>query len=196
MQVVQRAFLNEWGLHTLDPTFTLKELVSYTSSSFVAIHRMCRGDSMQSLAVRYSTTAVDIRMYNNLLSEHALPAHSRVYVPLRDPQALFGKHLKRIVTDGMRRVLPVWLPTSSCALTCKLPVAPLRQHRAENAQQRAPCCSPLRLLAGGSVTYAAGDQHLFVTVLLCPPTECGGSCRWCVMKQMIKIFQKRRFQSA
>ena len=116
VQVVQRAFLNKWSLSTLDPNFTLKELVSYTPSSFVTIHRMCRGDSMQSLAVRYSTTAVEIKMYNNLLSEHALPAHARVYVPLPDPQALRGKHLKRIVTDGMRRVLPVRLPSPSCAL--------------------------------------------------------------------------------
>ena len=158
VQVVQRAFLNKWGLSTVDPKFTLKELVSYTPSSFVTIHRMCRGDSIQSLAVRYSTTTVEIKMYNNLLSEHALPAHARVYVPLLDPQALCGKHLKRVVTDGMRRVLPVRLPTSSCALTARdhllHPEALYGICSTENSQDLCP------YLGGSFAACAAMGQHV------------------------------------
>lgn len=104
---MERAFLKKWRFGTLDSAFTLKELVSYTATSFVTVHQMRRGDTMQSLAVKYCTTALDIRMYNNLLSEGALPAHARVYVPVPDLDKHEGKHLKRVVTDGLRRVLPV-----------------------------------------------------------------------------------------
>lgn len=75
---------------------------------------MRRGDTIQSLAVKYNVSVVDIRMYNNLLSERALPAHTSIYVPLRDSAALSGKHLKRVVTGGMRRVLAVCVQISAC----------------------------------------------------------------------------------
>jgi hypothetical protein len=58
VQVLQRAFLRKWDLKSVEPTFTAKELVSFTPTSFVTIHRMCRGDSMQSLAVRYCNAAI------------------------------------------------------------------------------------------------------------------------------------------
>jgi hypothetical protein len=105
MQVAQRAFCRKWGLASVDPAFSLQELV--TLNNFVTIHRMCRGDTMQSLAVKYNISFVDIRTFNNLLSERALNAHSTVFVPVRDATLLLGKHLKRIVTGGMKRVLAV-----------------------------------------------------------------------------------------
>lgn len=68
---------------------------------------------MESLAVRYGSSD-QIRVLNNLLSERALTAHTSVYVPLpeTDADSLAGKHLRRVVTGALSRVLPVRFPPS------------------------------------------------------------------------------------
>lgn len=91
--------------------FSKEELLSLRPSEFVTVHNLSRGETMQSLAVRYGASDVDIRVLNNLLSERALAAHSSVYVPLleHDAAALDGMHLRRDVTGALHRVLPVRL---------------------------------------------------------------------------------------
>eukprot|EP00892_Ulva_mutabilis_P009212 jgi/Ulvmu1/6663/UM003_0301.1 len=108
-QVVEKAFLRTWGLDSVDPMFSQEELLSLRPSSFVTVHHLRRGETMQALAIRYGATDIDIRVLNNLLSERALTAHSSVYVPLleHDAAALDGKHLRRDVTGALGRVLPV-----------------------------------------------------------------------------------------
>lgn len=109
MQVIEKAFLRTWGFESVDPTFSNQELLMLLPSAFVTIHQLSRGETMQSLAIRYDATEVQIRVLNNLLSERALTAHSTVYVPLAksDPDSLAGKHLRRVVTGALSRVLPV-----------------------------------------------------------------------------------------
>lgn len=107
-QVTEKAFLRTWGLATVDPWFSTEELLSLRPKTFVTVHRLKRGETMESLAVRYGSSD-QIRVLNNLLSERALTAHTSVYVPLpeTDADSLAGKHLRRVVTGALSRVLPV-----------------------------------------------------------------------------------------
>lgn len=128
--MTEKAFLRTWGLASVDPTFSQEELLSLRPSSFVAVHHMSRGETMQSLAVRYGVSDVDIRVLNNLLSERALTAHSSVYVPLleHDATALDGKHLRRDVTGALGRVLPVCFSWECHRTMSQLPVWRSHQH--------------------------------------------------------------------
>ncbi|KAL8130492.1 hypothetical protein V2J09_019647 [Rumex salicifolius] len=93
----------------------LKEVVgSPTSGSFwrdnslkkfAISHRIVRGDSVSSLAVKYSVQVMEIRRLNNMMSDHGIYSRDRILIPVDNPETLVGrtcyieldKHAKREV---------------------------------------------------------------------------------------------------
>ncbi|KMT13766.1 hypothetical protein BVRB_4g081420 [Beta vulgaris subsp. vulgaris] len=76
----------------------LKEIVGNPTSGsfwrdnslnkFAISHRILRGDSVASLAVKYSVQVMDIRRLNNMMSDHGIYSRERLLIPVRSPNIL------------------------------------------------------------------------------------------------------------
>ncbi|KAL2942051.1 hypothetical protein RDABS01_030401 [Bienertia sinuspersici] len=76
----------------------LKEIVGNPSSGsfwkdnslskFAISHRIVRGDSVASLAVKYSVQVIDIKRLNNMMSDHGIYSRERLLIPLSNPDLL------------------------------------------------------------------------------------------------------------
>lgn len=59
-------------------------------SKFAISHRLVRGDSVASLAVKYSVQVMDIKRLNNMMSEHGMYSRERMLIPLSNPNILMN----------------------------------------------------------------------------------------------------------
>lgn len=86
-----RAFRSPWKL---------KKVIGNPSSSgfwrdnglgrFAISHRLARGDSVASLAVKYSVQVMDIKRLNNMMSDHGIYSRARLLIPVSNPDLLIG----------------------------------------------------------------------------------------------------------
>ncbi|KAG8363821.1 hypothetical protein BUALT_Bualt19G0062100 [Buddleja alternifolia] len=59
-------------------------------SKFAVSHRLSRGDSVASLAVKYSVQVMDIKRLNNMLSDHGIYSRERLLIPVSKPELLIN----------------------------------------------------------------------------------------------------------
>ncbi|XP_059652437.1 F-box protein At1g55000 [Cornus florida] len=86
-----RAFKAPWKL---------KEVIGSPSSGsfwrdnslgrFAISHRLVRGDSVASLAVKYSVQVTDIKRLNNMMSDHGIYSRERLLIPMSKPDLLIN----------------------------------------------------------------------------------------------------------
>ncbi|XP_057512552.1 F-box protein At1g55000-like [Actinidia eriantha] len=86
-----RAFMAPWKL---------KEVVGNPSSGgfwrdnglsrFAISHRLVRGDTVASLAVKYCVQVMDIKRLNNMMSDHGIYSRERLLIPVSNPDLLIG----------------------------------------------------------------------------------------------------------
>lgn len=86
-----RAFRAPWKL---------KDVVGIPSSGsfwrdnslgkFAISHRLVRGDSVASLAVKYSVQVMDIKRLNNMMSDHGIYSRERLLIPVSKPDILIN----------------------------------------------------------------------------------------------------------
>ncbi|KAF6162782.1 hypothetical protein GIB67_029051 [Kingdonia uniflora] len=55
---------------------------------FAISHRIVRGDSIASLAVKYSVQVMDIKRLNNMMSDHGIYSRERLLIPVNKPDLL------------------------------------------------------------------------------------------------------------
>ncbi|CAN8244724.1 unnamed protein product [Cochlearia groenlandica] len=55
---------------------------------FAISHRICRGESVASLAVKYSVQVMDIKRLNNMISDHGIYSRDRLLIPISNPEIL------------------------------------------------------------------------------------------------------------
>ncbi|CAA7061590.1 unnamed protein product [Microthlaspi erraticum] len=55
---------------------------------FAISHRISRGDSVTSLAVKYSVQVMDIKRLNNMMSDHGIYSRDRLLIPISNPVIL------------------------------------------------------------------------------------------------------------
>ncbi|KAL3729607.1 hypothetical protein ACJRO7_026696 [Eucalyptus globulus] len=87
--MVTRAFAAPWRL---------KEVVGVPNSGsfwrdngvgkFAILHRIKRGDSVASLAVKYSVQIMDIKRLNKMMSDHGMYSRERLLIPISNPDIL------------------------------------------------------------------------------------------------------------
>nr|CCD74465.1 peptidoglycan-binding LysM domain-containing protein [Arabidopsis halleri subsp. halleri] len=87
--LVVSAFTSPWRI---------KELVGRPASAsfwrdngiwkFAISHRISRGDSVTSLAVKYSVQVMDIKRLNNMMSDHGIYSRDRLLIPISNPEIL------------------------------------------------------------------------------------------------------------
>ncbi|CAN1199465.1 F-box protein At1g55000 [Linum perenne] len=88
-EITRRAFMSPWKL---------KEVVGKPASGvfwrdnrigkFAISHKIARGDSVASLAVKYSVQVMDIKRLNNMMSDHGIYSRDRLLIPIIDPVLL------------------------------------------------------------------------------------------------------------
>ncbi|KAK3000404.1 hypothetical protein RJ639_020400, partial [Escallonia herrerae] len=57
---------------------------------FAISHRLVRGDSVASLAVKYFVQVMDIKCLNNMMSDHGIYSRERLLIPLSKPDLLIN----------------------------------------------------------------------------------------------------------
>ncbi|WOH14365.1 hypothetical protein DCAR_0933884 [Daucus carota subsp. sativus] len=88
-EIQVRAFMMPWKL---------KQVVGKPSSGgfwrevslakFAISHRLAKGDSVASLAVKYSVQVTDIKRLNNMISDHGIYSRERLLIPISNPDLL------------------------------------------------------------------------------------------------------------
>ncbi|CAI9769510.1 unnamed protein product [Fraxinus pennsylvanica] len=87
MQV--KSFISPWKLRDVVGNPTSGGFWRDNSlSKFAISHRLSRGDSVASLAVKYSVQIMDIKRLNNMMSEHGIYSRERLLIPVRKPDIL------------------------------------------------------------------------------------------------------------
>ncbi|KAF9618795.1 hypothetical protein IFM89_002663 [Coptis chinensis] len=57
---------------------------------FAISHRLVRGDTVTSLAVKYSVQVMDIKRLNNMMSDHGIHSRERLLIPVSKPELLLN----------------------------------------------------------------------------------------------------------
>ncbi|KAI3701988.1 hypothetical protein L6452_27535 [Arctium lappa] len=57
-------------------------------SRFAISHRLVRGDTVASLAVKYTVQVTDIKRLNNMMSDHGIHSRDRLLIPVSTPNIL------------------------------------------------------------------------------------------------------------
>lgn len=88
-EIVTSVFKTPWKL---------KDVIGNPSSSsfwrdnsinrFAISHRLARGDTITSLAVKYSVQVMDIKRLNNMMSDHGIYSRERLLIPVSKPELL------------------------------------------------------------------------------------------------------------
>ncbi|XP_043691807.1 F-box protein At1g55000 [Telopea speciosissima] len=91
-EIQTRAFISPWKL---------KDVIGNPSSGsfwrdnslgrFAISHHILRGDTVASLAVKYSVQVMDIKRLNNMLSDHGIYSRERLLIPLSKPDHLCNR---------------------------------------------------------------------------------------------------------
>ncbi|XP_022720103.1 F-box protein At1g55000-like [Durio zibethinus] len=110
-EMVMEAFMAPWKL---------LEVVGKPSSrsfwrdngigKFAISHRILRGESIASLAVKYSVQVMDIKRLNNTMSEHGIYSRERLLIPISNPDVLInGTCYIELDTYAKREVAVLYL---------------------------------------------------------------------------------------
>ncbi|KAK0602868.1 hypothetical protein LWI29_037704 [Acer saccharum] len=79
-------------------------------SKFAVSHRIARGDTVQSLAVKYSVHVMDIKRLNNMMSDHGIYSRERLLIPISNPDILIdGTCYIELDTHAKREVAVIYL---------------------------------------------------------------------------------------
>ncbi|KAG5232472.1 F-box protein [Salix suchowensis] len=91
-EIVRPAFMEPWKL---------KEIVGKPRSGkfwrdsgickFAISHKIVKGDSVASLAVKYSVQVMEIEMLNNMTSDHDIYSRERLLIPIINPNLLINE---------------------------------------------------------------------------------------------------------
>ncbi|CAJ2628691.1 F-box protein At1g55000 [Trifolium pratense] len=87
--MVTRAFLATWKLKDVVGNPLSRSFWRDNSlAKFAISHRIMRGDSVASLAVKYSVQVMDIKRLNNMMSDHGIYSRERLLIPISNPDIL------------------------------------------------------------------------------------------------------------
>ncbi|KAG5232473.1 F-box protein [Salix suchowensis] len=91
-EIVRSAFMEPWKL---------KEIVGKPKSGrfwrdsgickFAISHKIVKGDSVASLAVKYSVQVMEIKVLNNMTSDHGIYSRERLLIPIINPDLLINE---------------------------------------------------------------------------------------------------------
>ncbi|KAK8564859.1 hypothetical protein V6N13_019998 [Hibiscus sabdariffa] len=77
---------------------------------FAISHRILRGETVASLAVKYSSQVMDIKRLNNMMSDHGIYSRERLLIPVSNPDILInGTCYIELDTYAKREVAVVYL---------------------------------------------------------------------------------------
>ncbi|XP_028770823.1 F-box protein At1g55000 [Neltuma alba] len=90
--IVTRAFLAPWNLKDIVGTPLSGSFWRDNGlGKFALSHRIGRGDSVASLAVKYSVQVTDIKRLNNMMSDHGIYSRERLLIPISNPDILMNR---------------------------------------------------------------------------------------------------------
>ncbi|XP_048432788.1 F-box protein At1g55000-like [Pyrus x bretschneideri] len=88
-EIVDKAFKSPWNLkEVLGKPSSLSFWRDNSIGKFAISHRIVRGDSVASLAVKYSVQVMDIKRLNNMMSEHGIYSRERLLIPISNAEML------------------------------------------------------------------------------------------------------------
>ncbi|XP_054779128.1 F-box protein At1g55000-like [Prosopis cineraria] len=117
--IVIRAFMSPWKLkgvvgNPLSGSFWRDNGLA----KFAISHRIVRGDTVTSLAVRYSVQVMDIKRLNNMMSDHGVYSRERLLIPISNPDILINRTCYIEMDDCAKRevavIYPEDVPDDSC----------------------------------------------------------------------------------
>ncbi|WOK92422.1 F-box protein [Canna indica] len=90
-EMQERAFRTPWKVHRVlgEPS----SAVFWRQPSldrFAISHRLRRGDTVASLALRYSVQVMDIKRLNNMMSDHGIYSRERLLIPIGKQELLLN----------------------------------------------------------------------------------------------------------
>ncbi|KAL5566071.1 hypothetical protein UlMin_029235 [Ulmus minor] len=102
---------------------------------FAISHRIVRGDSVASLAVKYSVQVMDIKRLNNMMSEHGIYSRERLLIPVSKPEILIeGTCYVELDAHAKREVAVLYLDGTGPVQ--KTPPSLLQRTASEQAKKR------------------------------------------------------------
>lgn len=88
-EIVAKSFKSPWKLkHVIGKPASGSFWRDNSLAKFAISHRIARGDSVASLAVKYSVQVMDIKRLNNMMSEHGIYSRERLLIPISNPEML------------------------------------------------------------------------------------------------------------
>ncbi|KAK7277934.1 hypothetical protein RJT34_22954 [Clitoria ternatea] len=90
--MVTTSFLAPWKLNDIlgDP-LSRSFWRDNSLAKFAISHRVLRGDTVASLAVKYSVQVMDIKRLNNMMSDHGIYSRERLLIPISSPDVLVNR---------------------------------------------------------------------------------------------------------
>ncbi|KAL2231175.1 F-box protein At1g55000 [Sesamum indicum] len=106
-----RAFMSPWKLRDVIGNPSSGSFWRDNSlSKFAVSHRVSRGDSIASLAVKYSVQVMDIKRLNNMMSDHGIYSRERLLIPVSKPEVLINSMCYiEVDTHAKREVVVLYL---------------------------------------------------------------------------------------
>ncbi|XP_027366611.1 F-box protein At1g55000 isoform X2 [Abrus precatorius] len=90
--MVTTAFLAPWKLKDVVGNPLSRSFWRDNSlAKFAISHRVMRGDSVASLAVKYSIQVMDIKRLNNMMSDHGIYSRERLLIPISNSDILVDR---------------------------------------------------------------------------------------------------------
>ncbi|RDY13254.1 F-box protein, partial [Mucuna pruriens] len=90
--MVTRAFVAPWNLkHVLGNPLSRSFWRDNSLAKFAISHHITRGDTVASLAVKYSVQVMDIKRLNNMMSDHGIYSRERLLIPISNPDILVNR---------------------------------------------------------------------------------------------------------
>ncbi|KAJ0982303.1 hypothetical protein J5N97_010558 [Dioscorea zingiberensis] len=87
--VQERVFRSPWGVRRVVGCPSTFAFWRHNGIGRFAIsHRLQRGDTVSSLALKYSVQVMDIKRLNNMISDHGIYSRDRLLIPISKPDLL------------------------------------------------------------------------------------------------------------
>ncbi|CAK7340709.1 unnamed protein product [Dovyalis caffra] len=91
-EIVRPAFMEPWKLKEIVGKPVSRRFWRDSGiSKFAISHKIAKGDSVASLAVKYSVQVMDIQRLNNMTSDHGIYSRERLLIPLINPNLLINE---------------------------------------------------------------------------------------------------------
>ncbi|EEF49837.1 F-box protein At1g55000 [Ricinus communis] len=110
-EIVKNAFMSPWKLKGI-----IGEPVSGSFWrdngiwKFAISHKIVKGDTVASLAVKYSVQVMEIKRLNNMMSDHGIHSRERLLIPISNPNLLInGTCYVELDTYAKREVAVLYL---------------------------------------------------------------------------------------